>query len=122
MTNRIFIEGDPYPAQKKTGNVKAPAAWSRLIVDATQGMDRVGGPCRLDVEFILNQAKFTGDTPYGTDLDNLLKRLFDALGRTVLAEAKRKDSAIVEVHATKRWAAREEPAGVWLEVTPRPWP
>ncbi len=122
MTKPVFIQGDPYGANKKTGNRKAPAVWSDVIVVATKEMGSIRDPCRLDVEFILNKAKINQDQPYGADLDNLLELLFDALGKTVLAEAKRKDSAIVEVHASKRWAREQEPAGVWLRISTGPWP
>ncbi len=122
MTDPFFIAGDPYPARKNPRHKGAPKAWSQIIVDATKEMDPIRDPCRLDVEFILNTAKINKDQPYGADLDNLLELLFDALGKTVLAEAKRTDSAIVEVHASKRWAQGQEQAGVWLRISTWPWP
>ena len=122
MVGPVFIKGDPYPAWKAGGDREAPGRWSSAIVSETRALSPVCAPCKLDVEFILNKEKFTDDVPYGTDLDNLLELVFDALGKTVFAAAKRTDSVVVEVHASKRWAREHEPAGAKLQITPRPWP
>lgn len=66
------------------------------------------------VEFLLPQDKFPRDLPHGMDLDNLLKRLLDALGETVLREAPGRDSAIMEIHAWKRKLIPPEVAGAQI--------
>jgi len=82
------------------------------------------GPCELDVEFVLPADKFPRDFPYGMDLDNLLKRLLDALGKTVLQDAPGGDSAIVRLSARKHPASPTEEPGariVLRDVGTLPW-
>jgi Holliday junction resolvase RusA-like endonuclease len=50
------------------------------------------------------------------DLDNLLKRLQDALNQTVLRSAPGKDGAVVSLIARKRPATDGEPIGVRLVI------
>lgn len=56
--------------------------------------------------------------PFGTDLDNLLKRLLDALGQTVFPEAPGKDACVVSVDATKVVALNPSESGVDGEIIP----
>lgn len=65
----------------------------------------------MEVEFVLPTDKFPKDFPFGMDLDNLLKRLLDALGKTVLKDLPGKDSAIVDLRASKRPARNGEATG-----------
>jgi Holliday junction resolvase RusA-like endonuclease len=71
----------------------------------------------LDVTFVLPKDRFPEDHPHGTDLDNLLKRLLDALGKTVLREAPGKDGAITELRAKKRMVREGEPCGARIRIT-----
>ncbi|MBN2187213.1 MAG: hypothetical protein JW732_07180 [Dehalococcoidia bacterium] len=48
--------------------------------------------------------KFPLDYPHGPDLDNLTKRLLDALNDTILSEAPGKDSSIIQLVVSKRKA------------------
>ncbi len=82
---------------------------------------KVRGPCRLDVEFVLPPDRFPLDHPFGTDLDNLLKRLLDSLKETVLSEAPGGDGAIVELRATKIKAKGRERTGARIIITDQPW-
>ena len=74
------------------------------------------GPCELTVEFVLPADKFPKNFPYGMDLDNLLKRLQDALEKTVLKDVPGRDSAIVVVHASKRPAESGARTGARLSI------
>jgi Holliday junction resolvase RusA-like endonuclease len=53
------------------------------------------------------------------DLDNLLKRFFDALHQTIFRDIPGRDGCIVELHAKKIRVATDAEAGADLEITPR---
>jgi Holliday junction resolvase RusA-like endonuclease len=52
------------------------------------------------------------------DLDNLLKRFFDALQKTVFSEAPGGDGCVIEVRARKRKVPSSADAGADLTITP----
>ena len=112
----IFIAGIPYAQSKTKGRVGGPRKWTDAVVRATSSMKSVQGPCAIEVSFILPPEMFPTDFPFGTDLDNLLKRLLDALCRTVLSTAPGKDSSIVEIVARKRKVAPGEPTEASLII------
>ena len=116
-----FIKGEPYSKSKPRGNTEGTQKWSQSIVDQTRDLERVRGPCKLDVEFVLPRNRSPTNFPFANDLDNLLKRLLDALGVTVLSDADGGDSSIVELHATKRLAEEGEETGATLLITDEPW-
>jgi Holliday junction resolvase RusA-like endonuclease len=68
------------------------------------------------VTFKLSKEKFHDANPYGTDLDNLLKRFFDALGRTVFSDAPGKDACIVAIEAAKTLVLNPSESGVDGEI------
>ena len=111
-----FIRGVPYAKSKTKGRLQAPKAWSDQIRAQTSGLAKVSEACELEVEFILPFDKFPPDYPFGMDLDNLLKRLLDALGQTVLSEAPGTDSAVVTVRATKRKVRPGEEPGARVKI------
>jgi len=113
----LFLQGTPYPRNKSRGRVEAAAEWSASVVTQTAGLELVRGPCRLEVTFVLPRDRFPEDHPHGTDLDNLLKRLLDALGKTVLREAPGKDGAITELRAKKRMVREGEITGARIRIT-----
>jgi len=51
--------------------------------------------------YLLPRSHVPTDYPFGTDLDNLNKRLLDALSQTVFSEAKGKDSCVVAMETMK---------------------
>lgn len=55
---------------------------------------------------------------HGTDIDNLLNRLFDALKETIFFEAPGRDSCVISVHAVKREVDEEADTGADLEILP----
>ena len=117
----IFVEGTPYPRHKVRGDIEAPDRWSAAIRQQTEKLPAVSGPCRLEVDFILPGDRFPGDHPFGTDLDNLLGRLLNALNETVLANAPGKDGAIVELRACKVPAGSDGVPGARIVITDEPW-
>lgn len=82
------VDGVPYGQLKTKGKLTAPAEWSEAIKKVTKGLPPIRGACAVSVTFLLPPDKFPRDFPYGPDLDNLLKRLFDALNETVFSAAQ----------------------------------
>ncbi|HXZ51396.1 MAG TPA: hypothetical protein VEH51_05285 [Burkholderiales bacterium] len=101
---------------KATGNVEGRKVWSEAIVKGTSGLKKVSGPCLVRVTFRLSRDKFHDSNPYGTDLDNLLKRFFDALGRTVFSDAPGKDACVVAIEAAKVLVHNPSESGVDGEI------
>jgi Holliday junction resolvase RusA-like endonuclease len=116
QTISVKIKGIPYSQNKNRGQIEKPNEWSRAIESQTQDLPRVKGPCILRVAFLLPENKFPLDHPYGSDLDNLVKRLCDALQETVLSESPGKDGAIVSLEATKVRVTDENEAGANVEI------
>jgi hypothetical protein len=113
-----MVRGTPYPQNKVTGNLAAPAEWSRAVIIQTAHLQPVKGPCCLHVTFVLPKDRFPPDHPFGTDLDNLLKRFLDALGRTVLSKVAGQDGAVVEIRAKKRKQRGSELTGARFRLVP----
>jgi|SRR5712672_567331 len=115
-SQRFRVSGTPYPHLKATGNVAGVKVWSEKVIDRTKGLRKVSGPCLVRVTFRLTRDKFHDANPYGTDLDNLLKRFFDALGKTVFSEAPGKDACIVAIEAAKVLVQNPSESGVDGEI------
>lgn len=114
----VSIVGTPYARLKSKGRLDAPKEWTAEVVAQTQDQPKLKGPCEIEVEFVLPSDKFQRDFPFGGDLDNLLKRLLDALGMTILSEAPGKDGAILRLCASKRCTRPGEQAGARIVVWP----
>ena len=112
------IVGVPYSQSKTRGNTQAPKLWTEEIIAQTRNLPKVKDACMLHVTFLLPPNKFPLDFPYGPDLDNLLKRLWDALGKTIFSEARGRDSCVISVNAMKTRVRSEEEAGAIIEVLP----
>ena len=113
---KIRVRGVPYPQSKATGNVEGRLHWSDKVVEKTSGLRKVTGPCLLRVTFKLPSDKFNGKNPYGTDLDNLLKRFLDALSKTVFSDAPCQDACVVSLEASKVHVQNPKEAGVDGEI------
>ena len=111
MSIDLFIEGVPYGQLKGKGDVNAPARWTQAVKQATINLPKVEGPCFMIVVFVLPENKYPSDLPYGPDLDNLMKRLFDALNKTIFSEVPGGDSSVVQLMVSKRRALLDEPTG-----------
>jgi len=112
------IRGLPYGQLKARGNREAPRLWTEAIVDETRSLPKVSDACILKATLLLPPDKFPVDFPYGPDLDNLLKRLLDALNKTVFSETSGSDSCIVALSAMKTRATGTDEPGVDLEILP----
>lgn len=114
---KVFIKGVPYCKNKPRGDTAAPARWTEAVKKATKKLPKVRGQCHMWVMFVLPADKYPTDQPYGPDLDNLLKRLLDAMNETVFSEVPGKDGAVELLVARKQRARSGEPTGA--EVTLR---
>jgi len=114
--HRFRIRGVPYPHTKVTGNIEGKNKWTDAIVEKTSNLQKINGPCLVRVTFRLSREKFHDSNPFGTDLDNLLKRFFDALGRTVFSDAPGKDACVVAVEAAKVLVLNPSESGVDGEI------
>ncbi len=117
---KVSIAGIPYAQVKSRGRLDGCAEWSQAVVAQTANLPKVTGPCRLRVTFRLPPSKFPADHPYGMDLDNLLKRFFDALQQTVFSTVPGKDGCVVKVVAKKKKVRSDNDAGADLEILPAP--
>ena len=113
---RFRIPGVPYPHTKVTGNVEGGKKWTATIVEKTAKFPKINGPCLVRVTFKLSRDKFHDGSPFGTDLDNLLKRFLDALGQTVFSDAPGKDACVVAIEAAKVLVLNPQESGVDGEI------
>jgi Holliday junction resolvase RusA-like endonuclease len=113
---RIRIRGVPYAHRKTGGRADACAKWTEAVETQTRALRQVTGACRLRVTFFLPADKYPTDFPFGMDLDNLLKRFFDALQKTVFRDVTGKDSCVTELEARKVQVPSAEDAGADLEI------
>ena len=116
MKISVFISGEPYCQNKTRGNIHAREVWSQAIIEATQNLPKITSKCKAEIAFILPANKYPTDHPYGPDLDNLLKRLFDALNKTIFVDVAGKDGSIVEVVASKRKSSDRDPPGANIKI------
>src|SRR5438093_12100422 len=113
---RVRISGIPYAQLKSRGRRDGGPEWSRAVKQQTVHLPPAGGPCRIRVAFFLPANKYPLDHPYGMDLDNLLKRFFDALETTVFRHVPGKDGCITEIVASKVKVSSDAEAGAELEM------
>ncbi|OGP64465.1 MAG: hypothetical protein A2169_08920 [Deltaproteobacteria bacterium RBG_13_47_9] len=116
MKIKAFVSGEPYCQNKNRGNVLGKKEWSQAIIEATQNLPKITSACSAEIAFVLPTNKYPTDHPYGSDLDNLLKRLFDALNETVFSDVAGKDGAIIKVFASKRKSSDNDPPGAYIEI------
>ena len=112
------IAGAPYGQDKTRGDTEAPRRWTTAVIEQTRNLPKISEACLLKVTFILPSDKFPPDYPFGSDLDNLLKRFMDALNSTIFSETKGKDSCVIQITAMKTRAETNSEAGALLEVLP----
>lgn len=112
------ISGIPYGRNKNRGDIEAPKKWTQAIIDQTKDLPKITEACILRVTFLLPPNKFPKDLPYGSDLDNLMKRFSDALNETIFSDTEGKDSCIIQMSIMKTKVDSEAEAGALLEVLP----
>jgi len=114
----FFIPGPSYP-KHKVGNRKDEAEkWSESIILCTKDLPKVKGPCAMRIDYQLPPDRFTLGSPYGSDLDNLTKRLLDSLSCTILEDVDSKDGCICKIEIGKIAASNPETIGTRIVVEP----
>lgn len=131
---RVVVEGRPAPkgsriaARTKDGKPytypasKYEAPWVAAVAEATRQVmrreDTIEPPYAVELEFLIGMPRpdnwrKAGSPSYpaktGGDLDKLARAVIDGL---VKGGAMTDDRHVVELHASKRWAAEDEAAGV----------
>jgi Holliday junction resolvase RusA-like endonuclease len=117
---KLRIYGTPYGKFKVRGDIRAPIRWTRAVIEQTSEAEPVTGPCELAVTFYLPENKFPADLPFGPDLDNLLKRLFDGLNETLFRLVPGHDSCVVRLSASKLQVLQPADAGAEIEINLMP--
>ena len=115
----LFIEGVPYGQRKPRGDIEGPRRWTQTVKRATKNLPKVRGECHMTVMFVLPSDKYPTDHPYGPDLDNLMKRLLDALNDTIFSEVAGKDGSVVQLAVSKREAVQGERTGATVTIVGR---
>jgi Holliday junction resolvase RusA-like endonuclease len=110
------IIGVPYSQNKVKGDVEGCLRWSQAIINATRDFPALQPPYNVTITFILPESKYPKDHPFGSDLDNLTKRLFDALSRTVFSKAPGKDGSVVKMSVSKRQVRNDELPGAVVKI------
>ncbi len=112
----FFIGGIAYPKPVSGNRAIEAEKWSKKLVENTINFRKVDGPCSLKVVFYLPPDRFEIGSPYGTDIDNLVKRLLDALNETVLSDVPGKDGCIMNIEAEKSVALKPSQLGVDIKI------
>lgn len=112
-----FILGLPARKRKARGKKTTPKEWQRAIIEATRDDKKITKECLIEVDFFFRKDQYPTDLPYGPDLDNYLKSLFDALGHTVFSEVAGKDSAITKLIASKKKATGKQKIGAKIVIS-----
>ena len=114
----LEINGIPYGKDKNRGKISAPAEWTREIIRQTEYLPKVKNACIMKVTFLLPPDKYPRNLPFGSDLDNLLKRFLDALNNTIFSNTNGKDSCVVSMCVSKTKVDSNKQAGALLEIIP----
>ena len=96
--------------------------WPKLVKNAVPPNATIPPDTKWSVEvtFFYRQDQAPPDYPFGPDIDNLLKYLFDAMKDTIFKEASGGDSCITLIIARKILAQNENEIGATITFTPCP--
>ena len=114
----LFAISKEFHILKTKGDKKAQCRWTDAVIKQTERLQKIKNDCILKITFLLPPDKFPKDLPYGLDLDNLVKRLCDALNKTIFKEAEGRDSCVIELSAIKTKVESEDKAGAFIEILP----
>ena len=112
----IFIEGIPYCQNKVRGRTSGGREWSHTVIEQTKAVVPIQSECKAIINFFLPSNKYPLDHPYGPDLDNLTKRLFDALNKTVFSKVPGNDGAVVELEVSKKMVPNGKRTGCHIMI------
>jgi gamma-glutamylcyclotransferase len=112
----FFIQGSPCPKHKVGNGRKEAEKWSASIVEYTKELPMIVGPCRMLIEYRLPPDRFTIGSPYGTDLDNMTKRLLDGLKSTIFKNEESEDGCVCKIEVCKNVAPDSESTGTRVVI------
>jgi Holliday junction resolvase RusA-like endonuclease len=112
------IPGITYARNKSCGNLDAPKKWTEAVKEHTAKLPKITEACMLRITYMLPRSHVPSNYPFGTDLDNLNKRLLDGLNHTVFSEARGKDSCVAAMEAMKVIVEAGEETGAHIEIFP----
>jgi hypothetical protein len=113
-----FVPGRPVVPSGDLVRRSSSDVWTRKVIDVTSELDRVTGPCELEVEFVLvpDPDMDPWENPWEMATEHLLKWLLDALGQTVLRPGPEKEIQIVAICARGRAARPGEKTGAHIAI------
>lgn len=121
MTKIIYekiIKGIPTGRFKNRGNTSLVKNWRSKIIQETQdGIGKVKNECKMKVVFKFDTLQYPKDFPYGPDLDNQIKNLWDGLNETVFKNVPGHDSCVRILHVSKYPAKNENDTGVIIKIS-----
>lgn len=95
MNIDVFIKGVPYSRWKVKGDREAADKWTQDVIRQTKNIRKIRRRVSANLKFILPPDEFPDDFQEGPDIDNLIKRFFDALGKTIFSKVTGRDSVVV---------------------------
>jgi Holliday junction resolvase RusA-like endonuclease len=115
---KCFISG--LPASQGRSGAKGPDLedWRKQVAAQTEHLRPVPGPCKITAIFVLPPDRFPASNPYGPDLDNLLKPLFDGMKQTLFRRHPQpiEDACVIQVKASKAQIRPGAEGGVALRI------
>ncbi len=113
-----FISGASASRFKVKGDKKSVKNWRNNVIEQTKdGIGIINKECRMKVIFKFHSSRYPTDFPYGPDLDNHIKNLWDGLNETIFKNAPGHDSCVKILHASKHKVEKEKEAGVKIEIS-----
>ena len=83
-----FISGASASRFKVKGDKKSVKNWRNNVIEQTKdGIGIINKECRMKVIFKFHSSRYPTDFPYGPDLDNHIKNLWDGLNETIFKNA-----------------------------------
>jgi len=96
------IVGFPVSKFKIKGNKNKTEEWKTAVIRQTQdGVGLLKSECKMKVVFKFHSSQYPTDFPYGPDLDNCIKNLWDALNETLFLKVTGCDSCVKQLDVSK---------------------
>lgn len=115
MDFACFVEGIPAASRSRPSGPRY-VSWSEALDASLAGGQRILGPYRVELAFILprdHSEEANHVNPDGADIDNLSSAVLDALERAVILT---NDGRVAHLTASKRRARGTEASGAHIRV------
>lgn len=117
MIYKQNIVGFPVSKFKVNGDKNKIKEWKAAVIRQTQ--DSIGllkGECKMKIVFKFHSSQYPLDLPYGPDLDNCTKSLWDALNETLFLNTKGHDSCVKQLDVSKYKYSEENKCGAVIKI------